>query len=136
MPVHDQNAGRAFVWLITSFLCFSLVAGGICLSLYLIYPPSQNTNWLPLVGVILVAIPWIFWFLTCMYRLCSRVCGRNVGIGGGGGGGGGGSGNDGNFSNAGGSVADNNNIGQVGQASCTSVRSNDSDAPLSKSMAS
>lgn len=131
MPVYDQSAGRAYVWVITSFLCFSLVAGGICLLIYLFYPPSETTHWLPILGVILVGLPWFFWFLTCMYRICSRVCGISIGIGGPGGCGGSG----GNYSNAGGSVAASN-ISHGDQTRSKSTRSDDSEAPLSKSMSS
>ncbi|KAF3440623.1 hypothetical protein FNV43_RR18907 [Rhamnella rubrinervis] len=86
MPVNDPRAGRAFVWLVASLLFVSVAVGGGCLITYMVLPESHHTSsWLPVVGVTLVCLPWLFWFLTFVYRIVSRVFGFRVGIGSGGG---------------------------------------------------
>ncbi|KAF5751780.1 hypothetical protein HS088_TW02G00798 [Tripterygium wilfordii] len=90
MPAPDPKTGRAFIWLVSCFLFISLSAGGTFLILYMILPESNATSWLPIAAVFFVCLPWMFWFLTCFYRVVSRACGFRVAIGGGGGGGRGG----------------------------------------------
>lgn len=75
MPVNDPSAGRAFVWLVASLLFVCVAAGGGCLVMYVVLPDSDTSSWLPLAGVTLVCLPWLFWFLTFLYRIISRVCG-------------------------------------------------------------
>lgn len=82
MPVNDPGAGRAFVWLVACLLFVCVAAGGGCLVMYVVLPDSDTSSWLPLAGVTLVCLPWLFWFLTFLYRIISRVCGFRVGIGG------------------------------------------------------
>ncbi|KAF3968866.1 hypothetical protein CMV_007288 [Castanea mollissima] len=54
---------------IISFLFFScIVCGGVFLSIYLFLPQSQSSSWYPIVGLILVGVPWLFWFLAYLYR--------------------------------------------------------------------
>ncbi|KAJ7957051.1 putative Membrane lipoprotein [Quillaja saponaria] len=68
----------------------------------MILPESEVQSWLPIAGVSLVCLPWLFWLLTLLYRIISRLCGIRVGgnyIEGAGKGGGGG-GNGGGLSNA------------------------------------
>ena len=57
---------------IISFLFFScIVCGGVLLSIYLFLPQSQSSTWYPIAGLILVGVPWLFWFLAYLYR-CIR----------------------------------------------------------------
>ncbi|KAJ7948085.1 putative Membrane lipoprotein [Quillaja saponaria] len=73
--------------------------------MYIILPDSEAQPWLPVAGVTLVCLPWLFWSLTCLYRIISRICGIRVGGNYNGGGGG---------SNRGGSAnANNNTTGDV-----------------------
>lgn len=81
MPVNDPRAGRAFIWLIASLLFVSVALGGGCLIMYMVLPDSDASSWLPIAGVTLVCLPWLFWFLTFVYRIVSRVSGFRVGIG-------------------------------------------------------
>lgn len=103
MPLPDPGKGSVYVWLVSSFLLVSVMAGGGFLILYM--TQSQSPPWFPIAGVVLVCLPWFFWLFTFVYRLCSRVCGGRNGGGGGGviggggarssrGGGGGGGGGD------------------------------------------
>jgi len=40
----------------------------------MILPKSQSTSWLPVAGVTLVCLPWLFWFLTFLYQVISCAC--------------------------------------------------------------
>lgn len=82
--------GGSFICLISCFLFLSVVAGGGCLLMYMILPEPQTRgrHWLPIIGVALVCLPWVFWFLTFVYRLISRRSGSRFGIGNAGGAGG------------------------------------------------
>ncbi|KAM7256073.1 hypothetical protein ACFE04_011814 [Oxalis oulophora] len=104
----DPNAGKTFIWVTTCFLFASLIAGGVFLAMYMTLPESASTAWLATAGVSLVCLPWIFWFLTCFYRVLSRTFGfrmvcfdmggdMNVARGVGNEGGGGGDNNNGGF---------------------------------------
>ncbi|XP_050207160.1 uncharacterized protein LOC126656604 [Mercurialis annua] len=88
MPVADPTSGRIFIWIISCFLFSSIALGGTFLILYIILPPNASRSWLPIAGVILVCLPWIFWCFTCAYRIFSRALGFRVALGSGGGGGG------------------------------------------------
>lgn len=90
MPIADPISGRIFIWLIATFLFLSIAVGGSFLILYIVLPQNKSRPWLPVAGVILVCLPWLFWFLTCFYRLISRALGFRVVLGGGNNGGGGG----------------------------------------------
>jgi len=64
------------------------VAGGACLVAYMLLPESEAaSSWIPEIGVALVCLPWLFWSLTFLYRIFSRIFGYRVSIGGGGSGG-------------------------------------------------
>ncbi|PKA66780.1 hypothetical protein AXF42_Ash003436 [Apostasia shenzhenica] len=68
MPPPEGKAGDACVWFITCLFFLVILAGGAFLVLYVTLPESEETAWLPVAGMILVAIPWLFWLMTCMYR--------------------------------------------------------------------
>ncbi|KAI5587718.1 hypothetical protein POPTR_005G066500v4 [Populus trichocarpa] len=90
MPVEDPTSGRLLIWFISFFMFITVAAGGSLLLLYLVLPSDPSRAWLPVAGIALVCLPWLFWFLTCIYRFLSRFFGFRVAIGSGGGGGGGG----------------------------------------------
>lgn len=98
MPVADPISGRLFIWIITFFLFLSIAIGGAFLIVYILLPPTESVSWLPIAGVVLVCLPWMFWLITCLYRVFSRALGFRVVLGAGGGGGG--SGNGGNAGRA------------------------------------
>ncbi|GMI98092.1 hypothetical protein HRI_003478500 [Hibiscus trionum] len=78
----DQDASRAYIWTIACVLFVFLVAGGGCLLAYIIVPNYQSSNLLPVLGLIFVCMPWIFWIATILYRLLSRTFGFRMVLGG------------------------------------------------------
>lgn len=79
MSATDSGAGCTSIWLVIySLLSISLAAGGGCLIAYIFLPKSQSTSWLPFAGVTLVCVPWLFWFLTFLYRVILCVSGLRV----------------------------------------------------------
>lgn len=64
--------GSVCLWLVTVLLLLSLLGGGACLAAYILLPPNEAPAWLPAVGLALVALPWAFWIVTCMYR-CAKA---------------------------------------------------------------
>ncbi|KAK4264711.1 hypothetical protein QN277_025849 [Acacia crassicarpa] len=87
MPAPEYSNGRAYIWITACVLFICIVAGGACLAAYVLLPEDKVASWLPEAGVILVCLPWAFWFLTFIYRIVSRAFGFRVWCGGGGGGG-------------------------------------------------
>ncbi|XP_048139220.1 uncharacterized protein LOC115725980 [Rhodamnia argentea] len=83
MPIGDPRAGRAFIWLVASFILLCLAIGGGFLIRYMSLPESTSSSWLLYAGMILVGFPWLFWLLTCGYRCISRICGFRFVCGGG-----------------------------------------------------
>ncbi|XVF42779.1 hypothetical protein PTKIN_Ptkin01aG0392200 [Pterospermum kingtungense] len=79
MPETRQEDARIYVVATFFFVC--IVTGGAFLCLYMFQPESESASWYPLTGIILVAIPWIFWIITYIYRCCAYCCcqrnGRN-----------------------------------------------------------
>lgn len=156
MPILDPRAGYAAIWIVSCFLFLSIAVGGGFLLMYMILPESDSTYWLPIAGVTLVCLPWLFWLCTCLYRIISRLSGFRMsigGVGGGAGGGGGGGGSSrgrniatsnhgaGNVNNNGDSSGrDNNDNNQNGidnngqERKEDSFRSRESEIPLTSSM--
>ncbi|TVU26280.1 hypothetical protein EJB05_28819, partial [Eragrostis curvula] len=75
-PKQEDGQGRpggsGCLWLVTVLLFVSLLGGGACLVAYILLPPGQAPGWLPAVGLVLVALPWGFWIVTCAYR-CAKA---------------------------------------------------------------
>lgn len=78
------GSGASFIWIVSCFLFVSILAGGGCLLMYIIIPHEPGTmSWLPITGVALVCLPWLFWFLTFIYRVVSRISKNKSNSGGG-----------------------------------------------------
>lgn len=78
------GSGASFIWIVSCFLFVSILAGGGCLLMYIIIPHEPGTmSWLPITGVALVCLPWLFWFLTFIYRVISRISKNKSNSGGG-----------------------------------------------------
>lgn len=71
MSATDSGTKSAFIWLVCSALFIFIVVGGGCLIVYMVLPKSQSTSWLPIAGLTLVCLPWLFWFLNFLYRAIS-----------------------------------------------------------------
>ncbi|XP_073007516.1 uncharacterized protein [Typha latifolia] len=72
MPPQEGKAGNIYVWLISVLFFLVLLAGGVFLALYIFLPVDVVPPWFAFVGMILVALPWMFWILTCIYRCGAR----------------------------------------------------------------
>ena len=110
MPVEDPTSGRVFIWLISFFLFITIAAGGSLLLMYVVLPADPSRVWFPVAGIALVCLPWLFWVLTCFYRVLSRIFGFRIAVGssnGGGGGGGAGGGRPNAFKTTGNAATDN-----------------------------
>lgn len=68
----ERPGGSACVWMVTTLLLLSVLAGGGCLAGYVVLPPHEAPHWLPAVGLALVVLPWAFWVATCSYRCVRR----------------------------------------------------------------
>lgn len=71
----DSDPGRTYIWTISCVLFICVTIGGGCLLVYMTSPESESPKSLPIVGFILVCMPWIFWIVTVLYRITSRAFG-------------------------------------------------------------
>ncbi|KAF5735284.1 hypothetical protein HS088_TW15G00786 [Tripterygium wilfordii] len=67
----EEKRGDIRIYIITGFIFVCIVAGGIFLGLYIFLPVAESKSWYPIAGIVLVAIPWAFWFLMYIYRCCA-----------------------------------------------------------------
>ncbi|KAG6492053.1 uncharacterized protein LOC121999231 [Zingiber officinale] len=81
IPPSEGRSSNVCVWFISCLFFLILLVGGGFLVLYITLAETEDTSWFPVAGMILVAIPWVFWILTCFYRLITM---RNRGEEGGG----------------------------------------------------
>lgn len=66
----DERKGDARIYVV-SFLFFDcIVAGGVLLCLYIFLPQTNPASSYPIAGMVLVGIPWAFWFLAYLYGCC------------------------------------------------------------------
>ncbi|XP_004510203.1 uncharacterized protein [Cicer arietinum] len=66
-----DRKGDVRIYIISCFFFACTIGGGIFLSLYIFLPESESVTWHLIAGMILVAIPWISWFVIFLYR-CIR----------------------------------------------------------------
>ncbi|EXB70663.1 hypothetical protein L484_023849 [Morus notabilis] len=64
----DQREGDVRVYIISGFFFSCIVSGGVFLGLYMFLPETLSSAWYPIAGMILVSVPWAFWFFTFLYR--------------------------------------------------------------------
>uniref|UniRef100_A0A6N2K9R2 Uncharacterized protein n=1 Tax=Salix viminalis TaxID=40686 RepID=A0A6N2K9R2_SALVM len=67
----DERKGDLRIYAAVALFSACLVSGGVLLVLYIFLPLSNVKSWYPIAGMILVAAPWVFWFLTYIYQ-CIR----------------------------------------------------------------
>lgn len=58
--------------LISALFCLFVIAGGVFLIIY-VYVPDQAQPWYPVVALVLIGSPWIFWLLAYIYT-CTKSC--------------------------------------------------------------
>lgn len=120
----SSGASSWCIWMVACVLFISVVVGGGCLAWYVLHPESETAPWVPVVGVTLVCLPWLFWILTFLYRLVSRAFGFRMVLPNSNSGGGGANNNNNN---------NNNNGVQDGLSRSTSCASHESQMPLNAS---
>ncbi|KAJ9179815.1 hypothetical protein P3X46_008135 [Hevea brasiliensis] len=64
----EERKGDPRIYFLSAFFFSCIVSGGVLLGLYIFLPLDQTQPWYPFAGLILEAIPWIFWFSTYIYR--------------------------------------------------------------------
>ncbi|KAK4269840.1 hypothetical protein QN277_022947 [Acacia crassicarpa] len=68
MGDNRKNDVRIYIIFVVFFICS--ITGGILLCLYIFLPSanSDSGSWFAILGLVLVAIPWIVWFVIYMYQ--------------------------------------------------------------------
>ncbi|XP_022744964.1 uncharacterized protein LOC111295648 [Durio zibethinus] len=72
--MQEREQGDARIYIVSTLLFACVVAGGAFLCLYMFRPEPESEPWYPVVGIILIGIPWIFWIGTYIYRCCAHCC--------------------------------------------------------------
>lgn len=70
--MEDEKEGDIRVPLVFAIFCLLVTAGGLLLVIY-VFAPSLSHPWYPTIAILLVASPWVFWFLTYLYT-CIKAC--------------------------------------------------------------
>lgn len=70
MPRQERKED-ARIYIVIGLFFSCVISGGTFLGLYIFLPPNDIKHWYPTAGMILIGIPWAFWFLTYIYR-CVR----------------------------------------------------------------
>lgn len=132
MPVPDPKTGALYVWITSCFLLTCVIVGGSLLALYLLKPESETTIWYPVAGLVFISLPFIFWGMTYVYIIVSRLLGFRLGSGGGSG-----KGNNSSSSvaDADGGIECDNGAMDVVVDNENSRNSHESERPLALSMA-
>lgn len=76
--MEDKRSGDGRIWAVTCVFLLCIVGGGALLAVY-IMPPAEGVDAYryAVAGMVLVAIPWLFWLLTFLYR-CSCKASRRA----------------------------------------------------------
>lgn len=72
MPAVEKRRSDIRIWIVAFLFMLFIISGGIILAMYMTLPESKDTAWYPIAGMVLVAIPWLFWLLTFLYRCCIK----------------------------------------------------------------
>ncbi|MQL71152.1 hypothetical protein Taro_003478 [Colocasia esculenta] len=67
-PPPEGRPGNICLYIVSFFLFVAILTGGAFFVLYITLPESKHTIWFPVAGLVLVAMPWLFWTTTCLYR--------------------------------------------------------------------
>ncbi|KAG4176107.1 hypothetical protein ERO13_A11G221900v2 [Gossypium hirsutum] len=78
--MQETKQGDARIYIVSTIFFLSICTGGAFLCLYMLQPKAESASWYPVVGIVLIGIPWIFWITTYLYRCFEDcVCGSNGG---------------------------------------------------------
>lgn len=75
--MEDARDGDLRVPLISSLFFVLVLAGGIFLTFY-VFAPSISQPWFPIIALILIGSPWVFWLLTYLYTCFKGCCGGGL----------------------------------------------------------
>lgn len=68
-----ERKGDLRIYVICCFFFACTIVGGIFLCMYIFLPDSESVTWYLFVGMALVAIPWLSWFIIFIYRCIGPV---------------------------------------------------------------
>ncbi|KAJ4950124.1 hypothetical protein NE237_026956 [Protea cynaroides] len=71
MAHEEEKKDDSRMYVVSGLFFICILAGGSCLALYIKLPETTWTIWYAIIGMVLVGIPWTFWFLICVYRCCT-----------------------------------------------------------------
>ena len=69
----EDRKGDVRIYIISIFFFACTIGGGIFLCMYMFLPDSESISWYLFVGMTLVTIPWLSWFLIFIYRCFSPI---------------------------------------------------------------
>lgn len=72
----EEREGDPRICIASFLFLFCIVTGGIFLSLSITLPDG-GPSWYPVVGMIFVCIPWVFWLMAYVYRCFKPCCTAN-----------------------------------------------------------
>ncbi|XP_068665815.1 uncharacterized protein [Aristolochia californica] len=68
MEAHSR-AGDVRIWIVTVAFLGCILTGGAFLVIYISLPETPEIAWYPVLGMVFVGIPWLFWLVTFLYRV-------------------------------------------------------------------
>ncbi|XP_058099710.1 uncharacterized protein LOC131244065 [Magnolia sinica] len=68
----EKRSSDLRIWIVSSLFFLFILSGGTFLGMYITHPETTDNGWYPIAGMVLVAIPWFFWFMTFVYRCCIK----------------------------------------------------------------
>ncbi|KAI3681274.1 hypothetical protein L6452_36064 [Arctium lappa] len=75
--MEDARDGDLRVPLISSLFFIFVLAGGIFLTFY-VFAPNFSRPWFPVIALILIGSPWVFWLFTYLYTCFKGCCHRGL----------------------------------------------------------
>lgn len=68
-----DRKGDPRIYIITLFFFLCITCGGLFLGLYIFLPETHSQSWYPIVGFVLVGIPWLFWVCAYIVKCFSPI---------------------------------------------------------------
>ncbi|XP_010278888.1 PREDICTED: uncharacterized protein LOC104612928 [Nelumbo nucifera] len=71
MAAAEERKDDPRIYLVSCLFLVCIIGGGVFLTL----PVTKSTEWYPVAGLVLVAIPWAFWIVVFFYTCFNRNSG-------------------------------------------------------------